>query len=68
MEILVCIVCQGPKNGTLGTYGFKLEYASSSLHILKQVAQRGTIAHLSPMCQHPLISYKPASKVIKKFE
>ena len=31
----------------------------------KQVAQRATIAHLSPMCQHPLISNKPASKVIK---
>ena len=30
----------------------------------KQVAQRATIAHLSPMCQHPLISNKPASKVI----
>ena len=30
-----------------------------------QVAQRATIAHLSPMCQHPLISNKPASKVIK---
>ena len=33
----------------------------------KQVAQRATIAHLSPMCQHPLISNKPASKVIKNF-
>ena len=33
--------------------------------LLKQVAQRATIAHLSPMCQHPLISNKPASKVIK---
>ena len=33
--------------------------------INKQVAQRATIAHLSPMCQHPLISNKPASKVIK---
>ena len=33
--------------------------------ISKQVAQRATIAHLSPMCQHPLISNKPASKVIK---
>ena len=32
---------------------------------MKQVAQRATIAHLSPMCQHPLISNKPASKVIK---
>ena len=32
---------------------------------LKQVAQRATIAHLSPMCQHPFISNKPASKVIK---
>ena len=32
---------------------------------LKQVAQRATIAHLSPVCQHPLISNKPASKVIK---
>ena len=31
----------------------------------KQVAQRATIAHLSPMCQHPFISNKPASKVIK---
>ena len=31
----------------------------------KQVAQRATIAHLSPMCQQPLISNKPASKVIK---
>ena len=31
----------------------------------QQVAQRATIAHLSPMCQHPLISNKPASKVIK---
>ena len=31
----------------------------------KKVAQRATIAHLSPMCQHPLISNKPASKVIK---
>ena len=31
----------------------------------EQVAQRATIAHLSPMCQHPLISNKPASKVIK---
>ena len=31
----------------------------------KQVAQRATIAHLSPMCQHHLISNKPASKVIK---
>ena len=40
------------------------------LHILsfpksRQVAQRATIAHLSPMCQHPFISNKPASKVIK---
>ena len=35
------------------------------LKALKQVAQRATIAHLSPMCQHPLISNKPASKVIK---
>ena len=33
--------------------------------ILKQVAQRATIAHLSPMCQHPFISNKPANKVIK---
>ena len=33
----------------------------------KQVAQRATIAHLSPMCQHPLISNNPASKVIKNF-
>ena len=32
---------------------------------IKQVAQRATIAHLSPMCQHPLTSNKPASKVIK---
>ena len=32
---------------------------------IKQVAQRATIAHLSPVCQHPLISNKPASKVIK---
>ena len=32
----------------------------------KQVTQRATIAHLSPMCQHLLISNKPASKVIKK--
>ena len=32
---------------------------------VKQVAQRATIAHLSPMCQHPFISNKPASKVIK---
>ena len=31
----------------------------------EQVALRATIAHLSPMCQHPLISNKPASKVIK---
>ena len=31
----------------------------------EQVAQRATIAHLSPMCQHPFISNKPASKVIK---
>ena len=31
----------------------------------EQVAQRATIAHLSPMCQHLLISNKPASKVIK---
>ena len=31
----------------------------------KQIAQRATIAHLSPMCQHPFISNKPASKVIK---
>ena len=34
-------------------------------HIYIQVAQKATIAHLSPMCQHPLISNKPASKVIK---
>ena len=33
----------------------------------KQVAQRATIAHLYPMCQHPLISNKPASKDIKNF-
>ena len=33
--------------------------------VKEQVAQRATIAHLSPMCQHPLISNKPASKVIK---
>ena len=37
----------------------------AEVQILKQVAQRATIAHLSPMCQHPLISNKPASKVIK---
>ena len=35
---------------------------------VKQVALRATIAHLSPMCQHPLISNKPASKVIKKLK
>ena len=35
------------------------------VRISKQVAQRATIAHLSPMCRHPLISNKPASKVIK---
>ena len=35
------------------------------IFIKKQVAQRATIAHLSPMCQHPLISNKPASEVIK---
>ena len=33
--------------------------------LTKQVAQRATIAHLSPMCQHPLISNKAASKVVK---
>ena len=38
---------------------------ASSANIIKQVAQRATIAHLSQMCQHPLISNKPASKVIK---
>ena len=46
---------------------------STSVHVgmqqyrsrVKQIAQRATIAHLSPMCQHPLISNKPASKVIK---
>ena len=36
-----------------------------ALIFYKQVAQRATIAHLSPMCQHPFISNKPASKVIK---
>ena len=35
------------------------------VNVIKQVAQRATIAHLSPMCQHPFISNKPASKVIK---
>ena len=40
-------------------------FESGSEGIVQQVAQRATIAHLSPMCQHPLISNKPASKVIK---
>ena len=43
----------GPKNTRVST------------NMPKQVAQRATIAHLSPMCQHPFISNKPASKVIK---
>ena len=53
------------ENQQLNPGGPSKRQKSSGPNQLKQVAQRATIAHLSPMCQHPFISNKPASKVIE---
>ena len=55
----------GVCGGEGGMYSEECNIYINYVNKIKQVAQRATIAHLSPMCQHPLISNKPASKVIK---